>query len=97
MILRRADEGALKCALRDLRLDDETVALYFIVPVTLIKEGELFAASVSLCKSLLSLHFCLGLGASEALKIERSMLKKQIRAIYQYSYKKWMAGFYKYV
>lgn len=32
MILRRVDEGALKCALRDLRLDDETVALYFMAP-----------------------------------------------------------------
>ena len=32
IILRRTLEGALKCALRDLRLDDETVALYFIVP-----------------------------------------------------------------
>lgn len=30
MIFRRSDEGALKCALRDLRLEEETVALYFI-------------------------------------------------------------------
>lgn len=74
MILRRADEGALKCALRDLRLDDETVALYFIVPVTLTKEGDLFATSVALFNRSSPLFSVWGRRGIN--KIERSMTRK---------------------